>query len=173
MILANPNSSSRVEIGFKALAASKSGFGLALIAVMFLAVGCSVGPRYKQPLITVQPYHNAPEIESSGALPVSSLDNWWTGFNDAELIKIVDRALSQNLDLAASFARVAQARPRPRQPVRTASQIPMLREAIPLTDVLDADRQLLIAKDDLASTRESAARAAVGSFRALGGGWTP
>jgi outer membrane protein TolC len=44
---------------------------------------------------------------------------------------------------------------------------------IPLTDVLDADRQLLIAKDDLASTRESAARAAVGSFRALGGGWTP
>jgi outer membrane protein TolC len=44
---------------------------------------------------------------------------------------------------------------------------------IPLTDVLDADRQLLVAKDDLASTRELAARAAVSSFRALGGGWTP
>jgi outer membrane protein TolC len=43
----------------------------------------------------------------------------------------------------------------------------------PLTDVLDANRQLLAAKDDLASTRESAARAAVISFRALGGGWTP
>jgi outer membrane protein TolC len=44
---------------------------------------------------------------------------------------------------------------------------------IPLTDVLDADRQLLVAKDDLAATRESTARAAVSSFRALGGGWTP
>jgi NodT family efflux transporter outer membrane factor (OMF) lipoprotein len=44
---------------------------------------------------------------------------------------------------------------------------------IPLTDVLDADRQLLVAKDDLATTRESTARAAVSSFRALGGGWTP
>ena len=44
---------------------------------------------------------------------------------------------------------------------------------IALTDVLDADRQLLVARDDLALTRESAARAAVGCFRALGGGWTP
>ena len=44
---------------------------------------------------------------------------------------------------------------------------------IPLTDVLDANRQLLVAKDDLASTRETAARAAVASFRALGGGWSP
>jgi outer membrane protein TolC len=77
---------------------------------MFLAVGCSVGPRYKQPLTTLQPYHNAPEIGSTGALPAPSLGNWWTGFNDTELIKIVDRALSQYLDLAASFAHVAQAR---------------------------------------------------------------
>ena len=44
---------------------------------------------------------------------------------------------------------------------------------IGLTDVLDADRQLLVAKDELAVARESAARAAVGSYRALGGGWLP
>jgi len=42
-----------------------------------------------------------------------------------------------------------------------------------LTDVLDADRQLLTARDDLAITKETAARAAVGAFRALGGGWRP
>ncbi len=40
-----------------------------------------------------------------------------------------------------------------------------------LTDVLDADRQLLSAQDELAQTRADAARAAVGAFRALGGGW--
>jgi NodT family efflux transporter outer membrane factor (OMF) lipoprotein len=43
---------------------------------------------------------------------------------------------------------------------------------IPLTDVLDADRQLLSAEDDLALNRADAARAAVRSFRALGGGWS-
>lgn len=40
-----------------------------------------------------------------------------------------------------------------------------------LTDVLDADRQLLTALDDLAVTRASAAQAAVHAFRSLGGGW--
>jgi len=59
------------------------------------------------------------------------------------------------------------------QRVRDRSQESYKAGVIGLTDVLDADRQLLVAKDDLASTRESAARAAVGSFRALGGGWTP
>ena len=43
--------------------------------------------------------------------------------------------------------------------------------AITLTDVLDADRQLLVARDEVESTRADAARAAVRAFRALGGGW--
>jgi NodT family efflux transporter outer membrane factor (OMF) lipoprotein len=43
--------------------------------------------------------------------------------------------------------------------------------AIALTDVLDADRQLLIARDSLARNRADDARAAVAVFRALGGGW--
>jgi NodT family efflux transporter outer membrane factor (OMF) lipoprotein len=44
--------------------------------------------------------------------------------------------------------------------------------SITLTDVLDADRQLLVARDDLDATRADAARAAVAAFRALGGGWS-
>jgi len=43
---------------------------------------------------------------------------------------------------------------------------------ISLTDVLDADRLLLGAQDELAKSRADAARAAVASFRALGGGWS-
>jgi len=43
--------------------------------------------------------------------------------------------------------------------------------AITLTDVLDANRQLLTARDDLDANRTDAARAAVRAFRALGGGW--
>lgn len=40
-----------------------------------------------------------------------------------------------------------------------------------LIDVLDAERELLAASDQLASTRAETARAAVASYRALGGGW--
>jgi len=43
--------------------------------------------------------------------------------------------------------------------------------SITLTDVLDADRLLLVSRDDLDATRADAARAAVRTFRALGGGW--
>jgi outer membrane protein TolC len=43
--------------------------------------------------------------------------------------------------------------------------------SITLTDVLDADRQLLEARDELDASRANAARAAVGVYRALGGGW--
>ena len=45
--------------------------------------------------------------------------------------------------------------------------------SITLTDVLDADSQLLTARDVADSSRANAARAAVGVFRALGGGWDP
>jgi NodT family efflux transporter outer membrane factor (OMF) lipoprotein len=44
--------------------------------------------------------------------------------------------------------------------------------AITLTDVLDADRQLLVARDNLDGVRADAARAAIGFFRAVGGGWS-
>jgi outer membrane protein TolC len=44
---------------------------------------------------------------------------------------------------------------------------------INLIEVRDTDRDLLAASDQLAQTRAGAARAAVASFRALGGGWQP
>jgi outer membrane protein TolC len=40
-----------------------------------------------------------------------------------------------------------------------------------LLDVLDADRRLLESRDAEIQSRAAAARAAVASFRALGGGW--
>lgn len=54
---------------------------------------------------------------------------------------------------------------------RDASQQSYLAGASSLTDVLDADRQSLVAQDQLARTRADTDRAAVMSFRALGGGW--
>ncbi|MHB8814805.1 MAG: efflux transporter outer membrane subunit [Steroidobacteraceae bacterium] len=54
---------------------------------------------------------------------------------------------------------------------RDSSQSAYAAGVIPLTDVLDADRQLLAAQDQLALTRANTDQAAVQSFRAMGGGW--
>src|SRR3989454_3141381 len=84
------------------------GFALALAASM---TGCAVGPKYHRPTVKLQPFHNAPSIETRTAvLPAPPLDQWWTGFRDPELTRIVERALDQNLDLAAAMTRVQQAR---------------------------------------------------------------
>jgi len=85
---------------------------LATVAIPLLfAAGCVVGPSYKPPDLELQPYHNASAIKSRTAAPAAPLlDTWWTGFNDPGLTRIVELALAQNLDLAASAARVEQAR---------------------------------------------------------------
>ncbi|HUA81326.1 MAG TPA: efflux transporter outer membrane subunit [Dyella sp.] len=45
--------------------------------------------------------------------------------------------------------------------------------AVSLLEVLDEDRQLLASRDELARVHADDARAAVATFRALGGGWAP
>jgi NodT family efflux transporter outer membrane factor (OMF) lipoprotein len=81
-----------------------------------LALGCSiaactvVGPDYEVPTTGLKPFHSADAVEARAAAPAPALDSWWTGFNDPVLTRVVQRALDQNLDLAASLARVEQAR---------------------------------------------------------------
>ena len=69
---------------------------------------CAVGPDYAAPSSDLPPafVHAVP---ATSAAPLV-LDVWWTQFNDPELTAIIQRVLRQNLDLAASQARVEQAR---------------------------------------------------------------
>jgi NodT family efflux transporter outer membrane factor (OMF) lipoprotein len=86
--------------------------GLILLLSVFLQ-GCSVGPKYKAPPppgAELAPFHNKLDVPNSRDTPASSLDEWWNGFKDPMLVTIVQRALSQNLDLAASLERVNQSR---------------------------------------------------------------
>ncbi len=77
-------------------------------SVLFLA-GCAVGPKYVAPTNHLEPFHNSfPAVSDSGKAP--QLDTWWIGFDDPMLVTIIERALNQNLDLAAAIARVQQAR---------------------------------------------------------------
>ena len=86
--------------------------GLIFLLSMFLQ-GCSVGPKYKAPPppgAELAPFHNKLEAPNSREMAAPSLDEWWNGFKDPILVTIVQRALNQNLDLAASLERVNQSR---------------------------------------------------------------
>lgn len=66
---------------------------------------CTVGPDYERPEVaTPSSFTAAPASET----PV--IDRWWEGYGDPALTALVERALAQNLDLAAANARIAQAR---------------------------------------------------------------
>src|SRR5438046_2980870 len=72
--------------------------------------GCAVGPKYHRPAVDLEVVHNAASSETrTTSLPGPPLDQWWTGFHDPELTRIVKRTLDQNLDLAAAMTRVQQA----------------------------------------------------------------
>lgn len=85
---------------------SKSIFASILVGAAL--AGCAVGPDYKAPKTELAPFHN--QVGTANTAPGPALDEWWIGFNDPELVKIVQQALAQNLNLAASLARVNQAR---------------------------------------------------------------
>ncbi len=87
---------------------------MAIVASVALGLGlagCAVGPDYVAPTIEMASFHNHTAAGAvPAAAPAPSLDTWWTGFNDPMLVEVVQRALAQNLDLQAAFARVQQAR---------------------------------------------------------------
>ncbi len=88
-------------------------------AALFLAAtslaGCAVGPDYHRPEIASPPaYLGAPALATRPAPPFghkgSNTLDWWSGFHDPTLTRLVEEGLAQNLDIAQAIARVTQAR---------------------------------------------------------------
>lgn len=77
---------------------------LVLLASASIA-GCAVGPDYRKPEIALTPAFTAGNVVASAAD-----GRWWTSFGDPLMNRVVERALAQNLDIAAASARVDQAR---------------------------------------------------------------
>lgn len=77
-------------------------------ALVFIASGlaaCAAGPDYRKPesaMPVAYPHAAALETLNASRQPIS-LDTWWDGFKDPALTRIIQRALDQNLDLAASI----------------------------------------------------------------------
>jgi NodT family efflux transporter outer membrane factor (OMF) lipoprotein len=83
--------------------------GVAALLATLIA-GCAVGPDYQPPATHLTPFKSQTAPQGSPPGATAQLDVWWLAFNDPALTRVVQRALEQNLDLAAALARVTQAR---------------------------------------------------------------
>jgi NodT family efflux transporter outer membrane factor (OMF) lipoprotein len=72
----------------------------------FAAAGCTVGPDYHRPDVAVP----ATWTEAASAGGISADNQWWAAFNDDTLVKLVQDATSQNLDVAQALDRLAESR---------------------------------------------------------------
>lgn len=89
---------------------SRLGLSGLLLSLILALDACAVGPDYKAPKTELAPFHNLAAVTGKTIAAPPPLDQWWTGFYDPMLVNVVQRALAQNLDLAAAFARVREAR---------------------------------------------------------------
>jgi outer membrane protein, multidrug efflux system len=77
--------------------------------VVVLVVGCTVGPTYRRPEVSVPPTWR--QAEQTGVTPGAAvLSEWWRGFDDPVLERLVARAIAANLDLRVASARAREAR---------------------------------------------------------------
>jgi len=77
-----------------------------LLPATFALASCKLGPDFQVPGASGGSKWKEGQATCSTRLP----DNWWRLFNDHELTRLVDRALTANNDLAAAKARVDTAR---------------------------------------------------------------
>ena len=73
------------------------------------AAGCTVGPDYKRPIVTVpDAYRGAAAPEPLAAADAASIGDqaWWDVFQDDQLRQLIRTALQQNLDLRIAATRI-------------------------------------------------------------------
>lgn len=92
---------------------------LSLAAVAVLS-GCVVGPEYMAPEMDLPD----PSELALTADDLAEWDQWWSRFQDPTLDRLVERALSGNLDIRLQLARIAESRAR--LGLATAEQLPTI-----------------------------------------------
>jgi multidrug efflux system outer membrane protein len=82
---------------------------LAFLPIAVLLAGCTVGPNYKRPAVTVPTGYRDAMLAPN--LPVSSLgnENWWQIYQDPVLVQLIHTALRQNYDVRIAATRVLEA----------------------------------------------------------------
>ncbi|CAI8793132.1 efflux transporter outer membrane subunit [Methylocaldum szegediense] len=82
------------------------------LAVVIGLVGCTVGPDYRKPVPVTPARWQAGKDQDADLTPIDpeGLKTWWKSFGDSVLDRLMDQALTGNLDLKLALARIDQAR---------------------------------------------------------------
>jgi len=81
---------------------------IAIPLLVTLLAGCAVGPDYRPAEIDAGPGWTGPE--AAGAATDADFAQWWRRFSDPTLDRLVETALTQNLDIREAVVRVAEVR---------------------------------------------------------------
>ena len=84
---------------------------LIILLIAAAAAGCTVGPDYKRPIVTVpDAYRGAtpPQLAAADAASIGD-QAWWDVFEDDQLRELIRTALQQNFDLRIAATRILQA----------------------------------------------------------------
>jgi multidrug efflux system outer membrane protein len=85
----------------------------ALMILLFAgaAAGCTVGPDYKRPVVTVPEAYRGAAVPEPHAMDGVSIGDqtWWDVFHDDQLQELIRTALRQNFDLRIAATRILQA----------------------------------------------------------------
>jgi NodT family efflux transporter outer membrane factor (OMF) lipoprotein len=72
-----------------------------------LLTACAVGPDYHQPAVQLADKYVSSSLLAEGSdAPAGDLKEWWRTFNDPLLVELVEKALSQSLDIEQVRARL-------------------------------------------------------------------
>jgi multidrug efflux system outer membrane protein len=84
---------------------------VAILFISILCTGCTVGPNYKRPTVSVPETYRGLTAEEVAKAETASLgdQNWWEVFQDEQLQDLVRTALQQNYDVRIAAARISEA----------------------------------------------------------------
>ncbi len=102
-----------VSITGSGQAGSRAGVPSVLLVAAALLSGCMVGPDYEKPLLALPAAWSAANKAAPSRPP--ELAEWWRRLNDPLLDELVAEAVAGNLDVAASKAKIREARASHRQ----------------------------------------------------------
>jgi multidrug efflux system outer membrane protein len=83
-----------------------------LVLAAGLACGCTVGPNYKRPPVSMPEEYRGLPADQAGRAESASLGDqqWWEVFEDEALQSLIRTAVEQNYDVRIAAARILQAR---------------------------------------------------------------
>jgi multidrug efflux system outer membrane protein len=114
-----------------------------LLSAALLASGCTVGPNYKRPAVSMPGSYRGAGFDEGTKTQLAALGDqkWWDIFQDEQLRTLVHTALDQNYDLRIAASRVLEARAQ--LGITRADQFPTLGAGAGIGDARQAQSKFL------------------------------